>query len=167
MAEVKITQDNFESEVLKSDKPVLVDFFATWCGPCQMLMPIIEELSEEYDGKVKIATLDIDENQELAQKYQVSSVPSLVIFKDGEEVERMMGLQPKEILKEIKAGSQGIIITHGTDTIHYSSSALSFILEDLSKPVLIVGAQRSSDRGSSDAFINLLNAVYFIINCIY
>jgi glutamyl-tRNA(Gln) amidotransferase subunit D len=70
----------------------------------------------------------------------------------------------KEILKEIKAGSQGIIITHGTDTIHYSSSALSFILEDLSKPVLIVGAQRSSDRGSSDAFINLLNAVYFIIN---
>ncbi|MBT4122055.1 thioredoxin [bacterium] len=100
MAEVKITQDNFESEVLKSDKPVLVDFFATWCGPCQMLMPIIEELSEEYDGKVKIATLDIDENQELAQKYQVSSVPSLVIFKDGEEVERMMGLQPKEILKE-------------------------------------------------------------------
>ena len=70
----------------------------------------------------------------------------------------------KEILREIKAGSQGIIITHGTDTIHYSSTALSFILEDLSKPVLIVGAQRSSDRGSSDAFLNLLNAAYFMIN---
>ena len=73
-------------------------------------------------------------------------------------------LLAKEIEKEIKAGSEGIIITHGTDTLHYTASALSFILEDLPKPVLIVGAQRSSDRGSSDAYLNLLNAVYFIVN---
>ncbi len=100
MPEVIITQNNFKAEVLKSDKPVLVDFFATWCGPCQMLMPIIQELAEEYEGKIKVATLDIDQSQELAQQYQISSVPTLVIFHNGNEVERMLGLQPKEALKE-------------------------------------------------------------------
>jgi len=100
MPEVIITQNNFKAEVLKSDKPVLVDFFATWCGPCQMLMPIMQELAEEYEGKIKVATLDIDQSQELAQQYQISSVPTLVIFHNGNEVERMLGLQPKEALKE-------------------------------------------------------------------
>lgn len=85
---------NFESEVLKSDVPVLVDFSATWCPPCQALHPIIEEIAKEADG-YKIVTVDIDEEDELAAKYEVSSIPCLVVFRDGEEVDREVGLKPK------------------------------------------------------------------------
>ena len=100
MSEANFTDENFEAEVLKSSQPVLVDFFATWCGPCQMQGPIIEELAEEYKDKAKVGVLDIDQAQKTATQFQVSSVPTLIIFKDGQEVERFMGLQQKPVLKE-------------------------------------------------------------------
>ena len=100
MSELNLTDQNFETEVVKSTQPVLVDFFATWCGPCQMQAPIIEELAEEYKGKVKVGVLDVDQAQTTASQFQVSSIPTLILFKEGKEVERLMGLQQKPNLKE-------------------------------------------------------------------
>lgn len=97
---VHITEDNFEQEVLKSDIPVLLDFSATWCGPCQMVAPIVEELGKDYDGKAKICKLDIDESQPLAAKYKVMSVPTLMYFKNGEPVDKLVGAVPKAMLAE-------------------------------------------------------------------
>lgn len=94
MAILKITKENFESEVINSDKPVMVDFFATWCGPCKMLHPVVEALSEEVTD-VKIGELDIDEQAELAEKYRIMTVPSLVLFKNGEAVDKLAGVQSK------------------------------------------------------------------------
>lgn len=99
--EMKFTDDNFESEVLKSDKPCLVDFFATWCGPCKTMGPVIEEIANEYDGKVKVGKLDIDENPNMVSKYQIMSVPTMIVFKNGEPVKTFVGLTEKEdIVKE-------------------------------------------------------------------
>ena len=93
---MQFTDQNFETEVLKSDVPVLVDFFAEWCGPCRMLGPIIEELTEEMkDKKVKIGKINIDEAPETAKKYNVMSIPTIIIFKNGEPVEKMSGVQNK------------------------------------------------------------------------
>jgi len=100
MSELTFTDQNFEHEVLKSPLPVLVDFYAVWCGPCQMQKPIIDELAEKYKEKIKIGVLDVDQAQTTASQYQVSSIPTLIIFKDGQEVERLMGLQSMPILKE-------------------------------------------------------------------
>ncbi|MDO4602490.1 MAG: thioredoxin [Eubacteriales bacterium] len=97
MAKV-FTSENFEQEVLKSDKPVLVDFWATWCGPCRRQAPIIEELAEEGYA---VGKLDVDQEMELAQKYQVMSIPTLIVFKNGKEEARVVGLTPKEKLKEL------------------------------------------------------------------
>ena len=97
---VTLTDDNFEEEVLRSELPVLVDFWAPWCGPCQMLGPVVEELAKEFEGKVKICKLNVDEGLAAAQKYGVMSIPTLIIFKDGEEVERLVGVRPKEMLAE-------------------------------------------------------------------
>ena len=94
------TDDNFEEEVLKADGPVLVDFFAEWCGPCKMLGPIIEELAGEYEGKVKIGKCDVDAAPQTAGKYGVQSIPTLIFFKGGEAVDKLMGFQSKEALKE-------------------------------------------------------------------
>ncbi len=95
-----VTDQNFEAEVLKSDTPVLVDFYAEWCGPCKMMSPVIDELAKEYEGKVKIVKLNVDENQETAGKYQVMSIPTLFIFKGGEIAEQMVGFQDKNALKD-------------------------------------------------------------------
>jgi thioredoxin 1 len=98
MAEAKFTDANFKDET--KEGVVLVDFFATWCGPCKMLAPVIEELAGEYEGKVKIGKLDVDENPETAGQFGVQSIPTIIIFKDGQEVDKMLGFQSKEALKE-------------------------------------------------------------------
>jgi thioredoxin 1 len=93
------TDQNFDQEVLKSDKPVLVDFWAPWCGPCQAMGPIIEELAKELDGKVKVGKLNVDENSKTAQDFSIMSIPALKIFKAGKVVQEFVGMQAKEVLK--------------------------------------------------------------------
>lgn len=100
MAESTFTDQNFQDEVINSSVPVLVDFFATWCGPCKMLAPVIEELASEYEGKVKIGKLDVDDSPMAAQTYGVQSIPTLLIFKGGQVVDKMVGFQNKESLEE-------------------------------------------------------------------
>lgn len=97
--EFTFTDENFEEEVLKSDVPVLVDFYAEWCGPCKMMGPIIEELAGEYKGKWKIGKLNVDEAPVTSQKYGVQSIPTLMFFKDGQVVNMAIGFQSKEALK--------------------------------------------------------------------
>jgi len=97
---IEFTDQNFEQEVLKSEKPVLVDFWAAWCGPCQIMGPIVEELAEELKDKVKIGKLNVDENRETASKFSVMSIPTLIIFKGGKDVKQFVGVQAKESLKE-------------------------------------------------------------------
>jgi thioredoxin 1 len=92
------TEENFENEVLKSDIPVLVDFYADWCGPCKMMMPVVEKLAETYDGKVKVGKVNADENGNLAAKYNVMSIPSFLIIKNGEVVDSAMGAMPMDTL---------------------------------------------------------------------
>lgn len=93
------TDQNFEQEVLKSKEPVLVDFWATWCEPCKIVGPIVEELAGEYKGKVKVGKLDVDENQEVAGSFGVMSIPTLMLFKNGQPVKSMVGAQSKQALK--------------------------------------------------------------------
>ena len=97
---VTITDDNFEEEVIKSDKPVLIDFWAVWCGPCRMIAPIVEELAKEYEGKVKIGKLDVDSNQQTSIKFGVRSIPTILIFKDGKVKETIIGAVPKKNIVE-------------------------------------------------------------------
>ncbi len=96
--ELKLNSENFEKEVLNSDQAVLVDFYADWCGPCKMMAPVIEELAEELQGKAKVGKINIDENTNIAVKYDVMSIPTLIIFKDGKEVKRFVGVRDKEEL---------------------------------------------------------------------
>lgn len=100
MSEVQFSDSNFESEVLKNSQPVLVDFFASWCGPCKLQGPIIEELAVELSGKAKIGKMDVDANPETAGKYGIMSIPTIIIFKDGQPMAQLAGLQGKEILKQ-------------------------------------------------------------------
>ncbi len=96
MAEIIITKDNFEEEVIKSDKTVLIDFWATWCGPCRMLSPIIAEIANDYDGKVKVCKVNVDDEPELANAFNVSSIPMVVVMKDGKVTNVSVGYRPKE-----------------------------------------------------------------------
>ncbi len=91
---------SFEEDVLKSDTPVLVDFWAPWCGPCRMLAPTVDAISEEYEGKVKVGKVNTDENPQIATQHQINSIPTLMIFKGGEVVERLVGALPKEKITE-------------------------------------------------------------------
>jgi len=95
----EITSDDFKSEVLESDKPVVVDFWAPWCGPCRMVSPVLEEISQKMNGKIKFVKLNTDENQKTATDYQIMAIPSLLIFKDGQEVDRIVGFVPQEQLE--------------------------------------------------------------------
>jgi len=97
---IAVTDSTFNEIVLKSENPVLVDFWATWCRPCQMVAPILEELTQEYSGKLTIAKLDVDQNQQTAQKYRVMSIPAMIIFKQGKPVANIVGFKPKEKLKQ-------------------------------------------------------------------
>ncbi len=103
MKPIEITDSNFEDEVTKSALPVLIDFWAVWCGPCRIIAPIVEEIAGEYEGKLKVGKLDVDNNPEISGKYGIRSIPTLLIFKGGEVVDRIVGAGPKQsIIEKIK-----------------------------------------------------------------
>ena len=94
---LEFTEDNFEAEVLQSDKPVLVDFWAEWCGPCKLLAPTVDEVADNFAGKAKVGKLDTDANQKIAANYGISAIPTLILFEGGEEVERSVGFEPEKV----------------------------------------------------------------------
>ena len=98
MSVIKVSNENFNSEVISSDKPVLIDFYADWCGPCNAMAPVIEELAKELEGKVKVGKINVDENPDIAVEYNVMSIPTLIVFKNGKEEKRLVGLRNKEEL---------------------------------------------------------------------
>lgn len=100
MAELILTSDNFKTEVLESEIPVLVDFWASWCGPCKMLGPIIAELADEYEGKVKVGKVNVDDEEELAMEYNIQSIPTVLLFKGGQVVEQSLGFKPKAFFED-------------------------------------------------------------------
>ena len=106
MAVITITKENFDAEVLRSAQPVLLDFYADWCGPCKMLSPILHELAEEKSGALKVGKVNVDEQRELAMRFQVSSIPMLVVFKDGKAVAKSVGYRPKSEIAAMVEGAR-------------------------------------------------------------
>ena len=106
MTELKITAANFENEVLRSDKPVLLDFYADWCGPCKMLAPVLHEIAEENADTLKVGKINVDEQMELAMRFQVSSIPMLVVFKNGKAVAKSVGYWPKAEIAAMVEGAR-------------------------------------------------------------
>ena len=104
MSIINITNENFESEVLKADKPVLVDFWAEWCGPCKMIAPILEQVAEEYKDRLTLVKLDVEENQNIAMQYAVRSIPTLMLFKGGQVLDQVVGFHPKGELLQLLDG---------------------------------------------------------------
>jgi len=100
MKPVELNETNFEQEVLKASIPVLIDFWAVWCGPCKMIAPIVDELAIEFEGKLKIGKVDVDNNQQIAMQYGIRSIPTLLVFKGGKVVEQIVGAAPKKSLVE-------------------------------------------------------------------
>ena len=98
---IELNEQNWDQEVLQSDKPVLVDFWAPWCGPCRIIAPIIEELAEEFGDQVKVGKLNTDENPNIAMRYGIRAIPTIILFKNGEVVDTRIGVQPKEALKQM------------------------------------------------------------------
>lgn len=101
MSTIELNQDNFEEKVLQADGPVLVDFWAAWCGPCKMLSPVVDEVADELEGDVLVGKVNVDQQQALARKYAVMSIPTLVVYKNGEEVKRSVGVIPKEDILDL------------------------------------------------------------------
>lgn len=101
MAELTITKENFEKEVMESTIPVLVDFWAPWCGPCRMLAPAIEEIAEEYEGRIKVGKINVDQEGSLAMKFNVASIPTLILFRNGEIADTKVGFMPKDEIEEM------------------------------------------------------------------
>ncbi|MBI4333700.1 MAG: thioredoxin [Chloroflexi bacterium] len=102
---IEVNDSNFDQTVLKADLPILVDFWAPWCGPCRMVAPILEELSEEFNGKVAIGKLNVDENTTSAKKFSISSIPTMILFSKGKPVQQLVGARPKKELREILSGA--------------------------------------------------------------
>lgn len=103
--EIKLTKDNFDSEVINSDIPVLVDFWASWCGPCRMIAPVIESIAEKYDGKIKVGKVNVDEEPEISLEYNISSIPTVMIFKNGEETAKSIGYSDESEMEQLVNGN--------------------------------------------------------------
>ncbi|MGM0664431.1 MAG: thioredoxin [Thermodesulfobacteriota bacterium] len=97
---LQVTDDSFEDEIVKSDLPTVVDFWAAWCGPCRMVSPVVEELAKEYEGKIKVAKMDVDQNRQTPAKFGIRNIPTLIFFKGGEVAKTIVGAQPKSFLEE-------------------------------------------------------------------